>query len=300
MKVPFFDKRIVHQLFGVLSTIISSTSSIVLFFVGIDAKCKLVIVIAVLVLFIFIYLGIWLCANMRRSITLKINTSDVEVRFGDIFKEQADLKVIGFNEYFDTLVDNKVISANSLNGRYIESSYKDNVAELDALISADTHLQEAFLEKNASRTQGKKLKYKLGTICVANNYLLTALSHFNDNNNAYLEINDYINCMLNFWNEVNSVYAGRTVALPILGSGITRFKEGNEDITDQELLELIIWTFKVSHRKFAYPSKIKIVVYEKKSERINLLRLKDLENRDARQKKSANNRVNRLFTGFFK
>jgi len=106
--------------------------------------------------------------------------------------------------------------------------------------------------------------------------LLTALSRFDENNKAYLEINDYINCLLNFWNEVDRVYAGRTVALPILGSGITRFK-GYESITDQELLELIIWTFKVSRIKFTYPSKAKIVVYEKKSERINLLRLKDLE-----------------------
>jgi hypothetical protein len=273
MKVPFFDKRILHQFYKVLS-MISVLMPIMFLFFGIDAKCKLGIGIVGL---IFIYLGIWLFANMRRSITLKINTSDVDVRFGDIFKEQAeDLKVIGFNEYFDTLVDNKVISANSLNGRYIERFYKDNVAELDSLISAYPYPKEAFLEEDASRTQGKKLKYKLGTICVANDYLLTALSHFDENNKAYLEINDYINCMLNFWNEIDRVYAGRTVALPILGSGITRFN-GNENISDQELLELIIWTFKVSHIKFAYPSKMKIVVYEKKSERINLLRLKDLE-----------------------
>jgi hypothetical protein len=95
-------------------------------------------------------------------------------------------------------------------------------------------------------------------------------------NKAYLEINDYIDCLLNFWSEVDRVYAGRTVALPVLGSGITRFR-GYENISEQELLELIIWTFKVSRIKFTYPSKAKIVVYEKKKDKVNLLRLKDLE-----------------------
>lgn len=64
--------------------------------------------------------------------------------------------------------------------------------------------------------------------------------------------------------------------MPILGSGITRFK-GYENISDQELLELIILMFKVSRVKFTYPSKVKIIVYKEKSDKINLLKLKDLE-----------------------
>lgn len=59
-------------------------------------------------------------------------------------------------------------------------------------------------------------------------------------------------------------------------SWITRFK-GYDNISDQELLELIIWTFKVSRIKFTYPSKVKIVVFNKKSSKINLTALKDLE-----------------------
>jgi len=275
MKVHFFDKRILRCFYRVLSAI-SVLTSIVFLFVGIDEKCKVVIGIVALVLLVSLYFVIWIHSNVRRSITLKINTSEIEVKFGDIFKEPADLIAIGFNEYFDTLVDNNIISATSLHGQYIEKFYKNKVTELDAIISEDKHLYDAHLGDNDSRLKGKKAKYKLGTICVANDYLLTALSRFDEKNRAYLEINDYINCLLNFWNEVDRVYAGRTVALPILGSGITRFK-GHENITDQELLVLIIWTFKVSRIKFTYPSKVKIIAFEKKSERINLLSLKDLE-----------------------
>lgn len=276
MKVSFFDKRIIHEFYGVIS-VISVIMSIVFIFVEIDTKCKIAIGLTAVVIFVILYIGIWIHSNVRQSIRLKINTSEVEVKFGDIFSEQANLKVIAFNEYFDTLVDDKVIAKSTLNGIFIKKLFKDKVDELDGIISADTHLREVIVAENVARFVGKKTKYKLGTICEVNGYLLTALTHFDTDNRAFLEINDYINCLLNFWNEVDRVYAGKTVVLPILGSGITRFK-GYDNISDQELLELIIWTFKVSRIKFTYPSKVKIVVYKNKSDKINLIKLKDLEN----------------------
>ncbi|ALS25374.1 macro domain-containing protein [Paenibacillus naphthalenovorans] len=275
MKVQFLDKRILHKFYGALS-VISVITSIVFLFIDIDTKYKTAIGLAALSFLIVLYIGIWVHSNFRQNIKLKINTSQIEVKFGDIFSEQADLKVIAFNEYFDTLVDDKIIAKSSLNGIFVDKFFKNKVDELDGIISSETQLTEASVGENPSRPSGKKIKYKLGTICVVNDYLITALTHFDDNNKAYLEINDYINCLLNFWNEVDRVYAGRTVALPVLGSGITRFK-GYENISDQELLELIIWTFKVSRIKFTYPSKVKIVVYKNKCEKIDLLALKDLE-----------------------
>jgi len=157
MKVPFFDKRILHQFYRVLSAI-SVLTSIVFLFVDIDARYKLGIGIAVLALLVALYIGMWIFANKRRVITLKINTSEVEVKFGDIFEEQADLKAIGFNEYFDTQVDNNIISATSLHGQYIEKFYKDKVSELDSMISADTHLPDAYIGENSGRIQEKKRK----------------------------------------------------------------------------------------------------------------------------------------------
>ncbi|KZS46451.1 hypothetical protein AWU65_11260 [Paenibacillus glucanolyticus] len=275
MQVPFFDKKILHTFYGFLS-VISVLTSIVFLFVEIDSTCKAAIGGGALALLVLVYIGIWIHANVRQSIKLTINTSEIEVKYGDIFSEEADLKAIAFNEYFDTLVDEKVISSNSLNGIYIKKFYQGRVTALDEIISSDTHLPEMIARENVGRTHGKKTKYRLGTICTVDDYLLTAFSRFDESNKAYLEINDYINCLLNFWNEIDRVYAGRTVALPVLGSGITRFRE-YENISDQELLELIIWTFKVSRIKFTYPSKVKIVVWQKKREKINLLTLKDLE-----------------------
>lgn len=123
MKVPFLDKKVLHQFYGVLSAI-SVLTSIVFLFIDIEAKYKVDIGIAVLALLVALYLGMWIFANKRRSVTLKINTSEVEVKFGDIFAEQADLKAIGFNEYFDTLVDNNIISVTSLHGHTLRNFTK--------------------------------------------------------------------------------------------------------------------------------------------------------------------------------
>lgn len=275
MKVPFFYKKIMRTFYGFLS-VISVLTSIIFLFVEIDNAYKVAIGGGALALLILIYIVIWIRANVRQSINLTINTSEIEVKFGDIFSEEADLKVVAFNEYFDTLVDEKVISSNSINGIYIKKFHQGKAAVLDEIITSDTHLPEMIACEDVDRTVGKKTKYRLGTICIVDNFLLTAFSRFDESNKAYLQMNDYINCLLNFWNEIDRVYAGKTVALPVLGSGITRFR-GYENISDQELLELIIWTFKVSRIKFTYPSKVKIVVWQKKQEKINLLKLKDLE-----------------------
>jgi hypothetical protein len=100
---------------------------------------------------------------------------------------------------------------------------------------------------------------------------LTAFSHFDDDNRAYLTMQDYINFLLEFWNEVDIRYAGRTVVIPLLGSGITRFKGCS--ISEQELLELLLWSFKTSRIKFRYPSKLKIVLDIGQRDKISLSQL---------------------------
>jgi hypothetical protein len=90
-------------------------------------------------------------------------------------------------------------------------------------------------------------------------------------------MNEFINFLLNFWNEVDIVYNGRSIVIPLLGSGLTRFKN-YEMITDQELLELLIWSFKVSKIKFTYPSTVSIIIHESKKDKINFYKLMEQTN----------------------
>jgi hypothetical protein len=193
------------------------------------------------------------------------------IKTGDIFEEDG-LKVIAFNEYFDTQVDNRIISENTLNGKYINSKISD-VNVLDNLINEDEHLVDKVISENDNRLHGKRKRYSLGTVFLHEEYILTAFSKFDNENRAYLYMNDYISFLINFWNEIDIIYAGRSIAIPLLGSGITRFK-GFDSVTEQELLELLIWSFKVSRIKFTYPSKVSIIIHESKKDKINFYKLK--------------------------
>ena len=265
------DSKLIKEYFVVLS-IISVLFSFALIVIDIPDKFKVDAGVVLLLFLLILYTILWTRANFSNIVKLKINSSIVEVKIGNIFEENA-LKVITFNEYFDTHVDNKIISDKTLNGMYIKRLVED-VDELDNLINTDEHLTDNVLEFNSHRSYGKKKKYKLGTIFQHNDYLLTAFSRFDIDNRAYLSINDYINFLLNFWNEIDIIYAGRTVVVPLLGSGVTRFKEYNM-ISEQELLELLIWSFKVSRIKFTYPSRVLIIIHESKSDKINFYKLKE-------------------------
>lgn len=272
LKVKLYDTKLLNSYLAILSTI-SLICSFVLIVVEVPGDFKLDFGIVMLIALSLIYLVMWLCANMLTEIKLNINNSSFVVKIGDIFKEDG-LKVIAFNEYFDTQVDNKIIAENSLNGIYIKSKNSD-LNELDALIDTDLHLKEKLISIHDDRLYGKKKKYELGTVLQKDDYLLTAFTKFDDNNRAFLDMNEYISFLLNFWNEIDIIYSGRSVSIPLLGSGITRFKEYNT-ITEQELLELLIWSFKVSRIKFPYPAKVSIIIHESKKDKINFYKLNQI------------------------
>ncbi|MDX8047597.1 DUF6430 domain-containing protein [Gracilibacillus sp. S3-1-1] len=282
IKVSFFDKSLWKRYFSILS-VVSVILSFV--FIGIDIpdENKITAIVILFLILIIIYLIMWAQANRSSDVTLNINNSSVRIKVGDIFEEQENkegddadeppLKVISFNEYFDTLVDDRIISKRTLNGRYINERIT-NLQEFDH--SLELELAEKVMESNDNRKRGKKKKYKLGTIFQHGHYLLTAFSKFDDNNRAYLRMNDYINFLINFWNEIDIVYGGRTVVIPLLGSRMTRFK-GYDMVSEQELLELLIWSFKVSRIKFKYPAHVRIVIHKSSKDKINFYKLRSVE-----------------------
>ena len=85
-------------------------------------------------------------------------------------------------------------------------------------------------------------KYRLGTVCLIDDYLLAAFSKFDSQNKAVLSMPEYLEFLINFWDSVNRVYSQKSVSVPIFGSGITRIKE-HKNISDEELLKIMLWTF---------------------------------------------------------
>lgn len=275
MKVSIFDKDILKQFSNICATITAILSA-VLIFLDIPNQWRITSGVVYVVFLSVIYIFLWIRANRLRQIDIKIGITTVVIKSGDIFKEDG-LKAIAFNEYFDTRVDDKIIAKKSLNGQFI-LNHIDDVDKLNSDIESDDDLKNSIIGKGVKRKQGKTTKYKLGSsILIDDEYILTAFSRFNKNNQAELTIQEYVNFLLTFWNEINRLYAQRSVTVPVFGSGITRFKNGFEDIDINELLRIMIWTFKISKIKFAYPAKLTIIVHNDLLNQVNLYKLKENE-----------------------
>ena len=274
-KVSFVDKRIVKKFLEITSAASGTVSAVVLF-VDIPVEWKLRAGWAFLILLALTYLVIWIWSNNLNSIDINVEGSDVTIKVGDIF-QQSGLKAIAFNEYFDTQVDNKIISEESLNGILIKKHLDISTSELDLYIENYAFDGSEVLEIENDRKQGKRQKYQIGTICLYKDYLLTVFSKFDENNKALLTMPEYLEFLINFWDRVNNLYAQKSVSTTIFGSGITRIK-GHKNIADEDLLKIMLWTFRISEMRFKYPAKLTIIIHKDKIGQINLLDIKSVRN----------------------
>ncbi len=274
MKVKITDKAVWQEFLKKMS-IVSAVFSISFIFIDVSDKYKNCAGLSVGIFFAGLYLFLWWRYNNLKNLNLVIDGSKVSVLTGNLFN-QPGLKVIAFNEYFDTQVDDRIISKNSLNGIYINDHSGRSVAELDQIIN-DYQFENGELIDSDVQRAGKPRKYRLGTICLVDDYLLTAFSKFDSQNKAILTMPEYLEFLINFWDSVNRVYSQQSVSVPIFGSGITRIKE-HKNISDEELLKIMLWTFRISEMRFKYPAKLSIVIHEGKIDAINLLDIKAIEN----------------------
>lgn len=277
MKVKFLDENVRNK-FWIYFSIISGVLSFILLFNIVPDQYKDCLKYFGYITFgvlILIYLFIWYKANNLTDININIDGSSVNIKCGDLFSEKG-LKTIPFNEYFDTLVDDKIISNKSLNGIFINKFFKDKVKVLDNFITDNLDNSDIINTQYQRVRGGKNVKFELSTLFVYDDFIITAFAKFDEHNRATLSMPEYIEFLINFWDRVNRIYAQKNVSVPIFGSGITRLKE-HKNISDEDLLKIMLWTFKLSEMKFKHPAKLTIVIHEEKIGQINLFTLKSTE-----------------------
>jgi hypothetical protein len=277
MKVNFFNKGVRNK-FWVYFSVISGILSFIFLFNVVPEDYKDYLKCFGYIIFIIIlsiYIVIWIRANYLTNVKIDIDGSTVIIKSGDLFSEDG-FKAVPFNEYFDTIVDENIIASSSLNGIFINNHLTTSVQDLDDFIVQKTDNDDVE-EANVNRKLGgKSVKFKLSTIFVFNDFILTAFSKFDIHNKAVLTMPEYIEFLINFWDRVNRVYAQKSVSVPIFGSGITRIKE-HKNINDEDLLKIMLWTFKLSEMKFKYPAKLSIIIHKDKIDKIDLFNLKSTE-----------------------
>lgn len=269
MKVKPFDKWIINQYgkiiaglatgFSIIQTCLSEQNQVpaLKFFLG---------------LLLPIYIGTVIWANKRTQISLKIRNTKVVVKQGDLFRERGK-KVIPVNEYFDTHVGDGIVDAKTLHGQYIKKYAQKSPDELysdivNALGSEDTTCIEQ------RKAPAKNIKYALGTIYDDNNgFLLLAYSSFDEDNRARLGRFDIAKCYMNMWDQVDIYRGSNSIIFPVLGSGgVIRFEK---DFTPQQLIELMLWSFRLSGINLARNASLNIIVHDTLVNEINFVKLLD-------------------------
>lgn len=274
-KVKITNKAIRDRYLAIIA-VLSSIATLGSLFGAIPENCKYLSGIIFTIILIVLYICLWIWANKLQNIKIDIEGSEVIIKSGDIFEEEG-FKVISFNEYFDTQVNDGIISSESLNGIFINKYFDNNVQLLDSCIDNYRFDDEDKLEKNINRRDGKIQKFKIGTVCLYGDFILTAFTKFDEKNKAILTMPEYLEFLIKFWDEINRVYAQKSVNVPVFGSGITRIKE-HRNISDEELLKIMLWTFRISEMRFKYPAKLTIIIHKDKINKINLLDIKMAKN----------------------
>lgn len=227
---------------------------------------------------VIIYLIMWYKSNQLKRVNLKINQTKVNILIGDIFKiNKNEINVIAVNDFFDLIVDNRVVSETSLHGQFIKkvkSKQIGTIEELNETIEKDEKLNVSDNKEDVpDRKKGRKVRYKIGSILEYESFVLTAFTKFNEKDKAYLSAQEYLEFWMKFWENIDGIYAGRTINIPLIGAGITRFKNGKP--SKQELLEIMIWTLKISGFHNTYGNKsINIVIYEPDAKEIDFYHIK--------------------------
>jgi hypothetical protein len=229
--------------------------------VGLVAIVYVVITIAILIIKHYL---------TKKEIKLYIRGMKVIIKQGDIFKGNG-WKLIPFNEYFDTVVDDKIIAHNSLNGMLIDH-FVDDIDNFKRELAADDSSPLAAQKRFVSH---ERWQYPLGTIkTYAGRYMSLALTHFNEQNEAHTTRAEYEQTLRIMWKEIGRVYAGKSINLPLIGAGLTRLDDMVEK-PNTELLKCILCTLRTS--SVILTESITILLTEKALETINLYELKGVK-----------------------
>ena len=243
-----------YSLFGI--GLISTLMTILGFSLGTWFASYCVRILIVLGIGIAIFFGAYhyIGVTYKDKIDLVIGTTPVSIVCGNIFNTPG-WKVVGCDTHFDTRVDDIVISKSSLHGQLV----LNHGSKQDIEDAVEKKARKLNLQKNSNG----QYDFELGTVVKYESnidnetYFMLALTKLDDQYKAYTNMADYEQMLMKMWSEIDSLYARHDIVLPLLGTGITRFREGPKG--NDALLRCMLCTLNSSGINFK--SKVKIVIY---------------------------------------
>lgn len=217
--------------------------------------------------------GLLFSGYLTGSILLSSNAFPTQIRiiFGDIFKQKG-WKAISVNEFFDSVVDGKHISKNSLHGLMLQKYWGSNI---DAWNTQVDESLENISQKNTSRKYpGKKKKYPIGTtaktIVNGEKFLCVALTQ-TDTETLLVSANydDLLKALSGLLQKAREVCGGETLNIPLLGAGLAK-----TGIKQNIIVDLILLVIFEESKKQKITDEITIVLHKDMKKRIDLFTIK--------------------------
>ena len=193
--------------------------------------------------------------HFRNKVTINGDNYSITIEYGDLLEIKNCKRIINFDECFTTQVGNDPsdVKSTSICGQYLLANPN---LDIDELIKKS----KVKSLKTKSRYNGKE-RYQSGTIISNNDDLLMAFAKLDkDGSGRFFTRDEYLECLSLLWKEINKHYGQKDVCIPILGAGITRFEDASgASISQKELLNMIILSYKLSSHKIKSPQKLRII-----------------------------------------
>lgn len=192
---------------------------------------------------------------LRRWTTIRGENYSIRVEYGNILKKRNCKRVINFDECFTTHVGDKTADINptSICGQYLTTHPG---LDMQKLIDAAN-----ITPARAKSQYQQKTKYDSGTIVPNGDDLLMAFAKLDDKGKGrFFTRDEYLQCLDRLWRELENHYSEKDVCVPILGAGTTSFDGGSgASISQQDLLDMMICSYKLSSHKIKAPHKLRII-----------------------------------------
>ncbi len=180
----------------------------------------------------------------------------IRIEYGDILKKKKCRRVINFDECFTTEVGGNVgdISPTSICGQYLTQNPNIDMQKL---------IRDSNLVPLQRKSKYNQLTcYQPGSIVPCGDDLLMAFAPLDENGRGgFHSRKEYLECLSKLWEEIDKYFEPRDVCIPLLGAGRTHFESSSgASYSSQELLDIIINSYKLSSCKIKSPYKLRIVV----------------------------------------
>ena len=211
--------------------------------------CNRVLILLVVIALVGFVQFLFFC--FRKSVTIGNNRYTIVVEYADIFDKDDCKKVIPFDECYTTHVGDAPheIKYSSICGQFLDKNRGIDICGVIRQVGLTKQRKHSAFQSMDCYESGKLLPY--------DDFLLMSFAKLDVHGLAHLTRAEYMRCLEVLWAEIDKYYAGKSVAIPILCSGLTRF--GDEMLTQQQLLDIIIASYKMSPNKIKRPAELHIV-----------------------------------------